>query len=178
MSLDIAEFAIRRARAPDADDIALGHRDSIRSIGPRFYPPTVVDAWGDGLTGDVYLKAMERREVFFVATGRVDGTALTLGFASDYLISGSIHGTSVYVRGIVARRGIGSALFRAVEGHAVAHGATSIQVEASLAGVEFYKSNGFVELGRGETRLMSGHPIACVFMRKDLEVPPGALTAC
>ena len=38
-----------------------------------------------------------------------------------------------------------------------------------LAGVEFYKANGFDEIARGETRLMSGRPIACVFMRKTLE---------
>ena len=167
--MKIAEFETRRADRSDADDIALAHRDSIRSIGPTFYPPNVVDDWEEGLTGDVYLKAMEGGEVFFIATGRVDG-ALVLGFASDYCIEGTRHGTSVYVRGIAARRGIGSALFALAEAHAVAHGATTIQVEASFAAAEFYRANGFTEVGRGETRLMSGRPIACVFMRKDLGV--------
>jgi hypothetical protein len=54
------------------------------------------------------------------------------------------------------------------EANAVVNGAMSLHVEASLAGVEFYKANGFSEISRGETRLMSGRPIACVFMRKDL----------
>ena len=161
-------FETRRADASDAEDIALAHRDSIRSIGPAFYPPNVVDDWEEGLTGDVYLKAMKSGEVFFIATGSADGKAVVLGFASDYCIEGPTHGTSVYVRGVAARRGIGSALFRLAEAHAVARGATSIHVESSLAGVEFYRSNGFVEAGRGETHLMSGRPIACVFMRKDL----------
>jgi GNAT superfamily N-acetyltransferase len=75
----------------------------------------------------------------------------------------------VYVRGAAARRGIGSALLRLAEAHALESGATGIHVEASLAGVEFYRANGFVALGCGETRLKSGRPIACVFMRKDLE---------
>ena len=70
------------------------------------------------------------------------------------------------MRGIAARRGIGSALLRLAEAHAVANGATSIHIEASLAGVEFYESNGYTEVGRGESRLMSGRAIACVFMRK------------
>jgi hypothetical protein len=61
-------------------------------------------------------------------------------------------------------------LLRLAEAHAVARGATTIQVEASLAGVEFYKANGFVEIGRGETRLISGRSIACVFMRKAVNV--------
>lgn len=168
--MKIAEVETRRAHPSDADDIALAHRDSIRSIGPRFYPPSVVDDWEEGLTADVYLKAMDGGEVFFIATGKVDGTALVLGFASDYCIDGSRHGTSVYVRGIAARRRIGSDLFVLAEAHAVANGGTTIQVEASLAGVEFYRANGFAEVGRGETRLMSGRPIACVFMRKDLAV--------
>ena len=77
------------------------------------------------------------------------------------------------MRGIASRRGIGSALFGLAEAHALANRARSIQVEASLAGVDFYRANGFVEVGRGETRLMSGRPIACAFMRKDLELKLG-----
>ena len=166
--MTIVEFETRRAQASDADDIADAHRDSIRSIGPKFYPSNVVDDWAEGLTSDVYVKAMEGGEAFFIATGEVAGKAAVLGFATDYRIDGSQHGTSVYVRGFAARHGIGSALFRLAETHAIARGTTSIRVEASLAGVEFYKANGFNEVARGETQLMSGRPIACVFMRKDL----------
>ena len=164
----ITEFETRLAHPSDADDIAEAHRDSIRSIGPGFYPPNVVDDWAEGLEGDVYVKAMEGGEAFFIATGRVEGALAVLGFATDYPIDGSQHGTSVYVRGFAARRGIGSTLFGLAEAHAIARGATSIRVEASLAGVEFYKANGFDEVARGETQLMSGRPIACVFMRKQL----------
>src|SRR5687767_4598600 len=159
---------IRRALPADAEAIAEAHRDSIRSIGPQFYPPNVVDDWADGLSGAVYVKAMDAGEVFFIAAGTLDGKPAVLGFASDYPIEDAEHGTSVYVRGCAARRGIGSALFRLAEAEAVSRGARSIRVEASLAGVEFYRANGFVEVGRGETHLMSGRPIACVFMRKPL----------
>jgi putative acetyltransferase len=166
--MTIAEVDTRRAHPSDADDIALAHRDSIRSIGPAFYPSNVVDDWEEGLTGQVYLRAMQSGEVFFIATGNVDGRTLVLGFSSDYRIEGSKHGTSVYVRGEAARRGIGTALIRLAEAHAIANGATGIQVEASLAGVAFYKANGFAEVGRGETHLRSGRPIACVFMHKSV----------
>ncbi|MGH8635604.1 MAG: GNAT family N-acetyltransferase, partial [Burkholderiales bacterium] len=144
----------------------LAHRDSIRSLGGPFYPAQVLDDWAHGLAANVYIRAMKRDEVFFVATGTIDGTESVLGFASDYRREGSTHGTSVYVRGAAARRGIGSALFRHAEAHALANGATSLEIEASLAGVDFYTTHGFVEIGRGETRLKSGRPIACVFMRK------------
>ncbi len=158
----------REAAPADADDIAEAHLDSIRSIGPAFYPPNVVDDWAEGLTGEVYVKAMAGGEVFFIATGTIDGRPGVLGFSSDYRIEGTRHGTSVYVRGLAARRGIGSTLYRLAEAHAVARGATSVHVEASLAGVEFYRANGFEEVGRGHTPLMSGRAIACVFMRKEL----------
>jgi putative acetyltransferase len=162
----------RQAGPADVEAIAEAHRDAIQSVGPRFYSPADVEAWAHGLTGDLYLNAMNGGEVFFVATGEIDGQAVVLGFASDYRIEGTTHGTSVYVRGHATRRGIGSTLVRLAEAHAAAAGAEHIDVEASLAGVDFYKANGFVELGRGETRLMSGHPIACVFMRKTLPASP------
>jgi ribosomal protein S18 acetylase RimI-like enzyme len=169
-----ANVETRLADPSDAGAIAAAHRDSIRTLGPAFYPPGVVDDWAAGLDAEVYVSAMHRGEVFFVATGRVDTAPAVLGFASEYPIEGTTHGKSVYVRGAAARRGIGSALLRMAEAHAAERGATSLRVEASLAGAAFYQANGFVEAGRGETRLMSGRPIACVFMRKALanrEVP-------
>ena len=73
-------------------------------------------------------------------------------------------------RGIAARRGIGSALLRSAESSASAAGARSVQLDASLAAVDFYKANGFVETGRGAHRLRLGRrTMACVFMRKDLK---------
>ena len=162
-----AEYKIRRAHPSDAGDIAAAHIDSIRSVGPQFYPAGVVEDWSEGLTPDIYVKGMEGGEVFFIAIGQIGDAPAVLGFAT-HRIDDTRDGGSVYVRGVVARRGIGSALLQAVEAHAIGQGATSIHVEASLAGVEFYKANGFEEIGRGETLLMSGRPIDCVFMRKTL----------
>jgi GNAT superfamily N-acetyltransferase len=159
------EVETRRAHPDDAEAIALAHLDSIHTIGAAFYPPEVVDAWGSGLTPDIYVKAMEGGEAFFVATGDVDGKPAVLGF-STHRVDDAQDGASVYVRGQVSRRGIGTALLRLAEEHALVHGATSIQIQASLAGVEFYKANGFEEIGRGEAVLMSGRSMPCVFMRK------------
>jgi GNAT superfamily N-acetyltransferase len=159
------EVQTRRAHPRDAEAIALAHLDSIRSIGPAFYPPDVIEAWGSGLTPDIYVKAREGGEAFFIATGHIDGKPAVLGF-STHRVDDAQDGASVYVRGDAARRGIGTALLRLAEAHAVAHGATSIQIQASLAGVEFYKANGFDEIGRGEALLTSGRSMPCMFMRK------------
>ena len=162
-----AGYSIRRAQPSDAEDIRAAHRDSIRSVGPKFYPASVVEDWGEGLTPDLYVNAMASGEVFFVAIGQIDSKSGVLGFAT-HRIDDARDGGSVYVRGMATRKGIGSALWRMVEEHAITKGAESIQVEASLAGVEFYRANGFEEIGCGDTLLMSGRPIAYVFMRKTL----------
>ena len=164
-AMNVSDVQIRRAHPGDAAGIALAHRDSIQTLGPGFYPPHLVEAWGEGLTPDLYVNAMEGGEVFFIATGQVDGKPAVLGFAT-HRVDDAVDGASVYVRGAAARRGIGSALLRLAEEHARAHGATSIRIQASLAGVEFYKANGFEEKGRGEARLMSGQTMPCVLMEK------------
>jgi GNAT superfamily N-acetyltransferase len=110
---------------------------------------------------------MKSGEAFFIAVGDVGGAPGVFGFAT-HRVDDDRHGTTVYVRGAAAGRGIGSALYRLAEAHALAAGAGSIEIDASLAAVNFYRANGFEETGRGEHQLMSGHSMACVFMEKKL----------
>lgn len=161
------EFETRRAHPGDAEAIASAHIDSIRSIGPAFYSPDVVEAWSAGLTPDIYVQAMDGGEAFFIATGFFRGQPAVLGFSTHRLDDGQ-HGVSVYVRGSAARQGLGTALLRLAESSARAQGAALIEIEASLPGVEFYRMNGFEELGRGRVPLKAGPSIPCVFMRKRL----------
>jgi GNAT superfamily N-acetyltransferase len=160
---------IRRAEAIDADDIADAHLDSIRSIGSRFYSADIVAEWGSRVAGSLYLNAMEGGEVFFIAIGSA-GEPQVLGFSSHRVDDGE-HRTAVYVRGSAARQGVGSALFRAAEADAAAAGAPSIHVDASLAAVDFYLENGFVEIGKGQHPIGINLLMPCVFMRKDLLTP-------
>jgi putative acetyltransferase len=160
-------FEIRRAGLADVEEIAAAHLDSIRSIGPRYYDAGVVQDWGAQISGRLYVHAMDRGEAFYVAVGQLGNRPAVLGFSS-HRIDGSEHGTAVYVRGEAARSGIGTALFRAAEASALAAGAASIDIDASLAAVEFYRAHGFEEVGRGEHLLSSGRSMACVFMRKTL----------
>jgi hypothetical protein len=59
----------RRAHPTDAEAIALAHLDSIRSIGPAFYPPDVVKAWGSGLTAGHLREGYGRRGGVFHRNG-------------------------------------------------------------------------------------------------------------
>ena len=158
-------FRTRRAGRLDAPAMASAHVDSIRTLGPAFYSPDVVETWASAVAPEIYVTAMDGGEVFFVATGEIDGQHAVLGFSS-HRVDDEQDGVSVYVRGAAARLGIGTALLRLAESDAAARGASSIQIQASLAGVEFYRSNGFEEISRGEAELTTGRTMPCVFMRK------------
>ena len=93
---------------------------------------------------------------------------MVLGFSSDYIINGGLHGTSAYVRPVAARQGVGSRLLALAESFGKARGSSSVEIEASLGAVEFYRRHGFVEISRGEVALPSGFRMPCVLMRKDL----------
>ena len=165
-----SSFEVRLAKLTDVEAIAAAHLDSIRTIGAVYYAPAIVSDWCARVKGDLYVSAMTRGEVFYIAVGELSDKREVLGFSSHRIYEKE-HRTAVYVRGNAARLGIGSALFRSAEAAAISAGATSIHVDASLAAVEFYEANGFDEVGRGEHRLWSGRSMACVFMRKRLVRP-------
>jgi putative acetyltransferase len=168
MSKPIQQLDFRRATESDVDGIADAHRDSILQLGSEYYTSTIVSEWAGVVSPGLYLHAMARGEVFFIAMGSVDGRPMILGFSSDYVINGTTHGTSAYVRRVAARQGIGSRLVAFAESFGMSRGATAVQIEASLGAVEFYKSHGFVETARGDVALPSGFRMPCVFMHKKL----------
>jgi len=92
--LDVRNIRIRPANLDDAAAIRDAHLDS-----------------------DLYINAMNGGEAFFVATATLDGKDDVLGF-STHRIDDAQDGTSVYVRGRAARRGIGTLLLRQAEDHA------------------------------------------------------------
>jgi putative acetyltransferase len=160
-----AGFVVRPATVADATLLAQIHAESISTLGALAYPPDVIAEWMRPCTPQRYLDQMARGETYFLAVE--DGTAgRALGFSS-HRVDGGRHRTAVYVAGRAARRGTGSALFRAAETAARAGGATEVEVSASVGAVDFYRANGFEETGRGVHHLRSGRgSMACVFMRK------------
>jgi GNAT superfamily N-acetyltransferase len=165
---DIVNLDFRQATSGDFAAMADAHRDSVLSLGAAHYPANVVNEWHRVIAPALYAQATERGEVFFIATGVFEGESRVLGFASDYVIDPPTHGTSAYVRGQAARRGIGSRVLAMSEDYAIRRGAREVRIEASLGAVPFYRANGFVETGRGDVELPSGARMSCVFMRKTL----------
>ena len=167
----IQDLEFRRAMESDVEGMADAHRDSILRLGSQYYTSAIVNQWAGVVNPALYVDAMGRGEVFFLATGRFAGRPTVLGFSSDYVINGTTHGTSAYVRPVAARRRVGSRLLALAESFGRLGGATAVQIEASLGAVEFYKKHGFVETARGDVALPSGFRMPCVFMRKELRWP-------
>lgn len=165
-------FTVRQAAAEDADAIAEAHLDSIHSLGARAYSPDVVAIWGAPRDGTRYRMAIAAGEVFFVACaagGQMPETRSEeiLGFSSHHVADGK-HRTAVYVRGSAARTGVGTALFRAAEAAARLQGAIEIHVDSALLAVEFYRAQGFQDLGAGRHMLRDGLGMDCLLMKKIL----------
>ena len=96
MTSEASRFAALSPRTPKRLRPRIA--DSIRAIGPRFYPPELVDVWGAGVTPQLYVRAMEGGEVFFIAVGRVRTASLSvLGFSSHH-VDDAQDGISVYVQ--------------------------------------------------------------------------------
>ena len=73
-----------------------------------------------------------------------------------------------YVTPSASRRGVGSALLRAIERAAREQGTTYLEADSSLTAEPFYRSNGYLVRERGEHVLHNGQRMACVKMRKNV----------
>jgi GNAT superfamily N-acetyltransferase len=67
-----------------------------------------------------------------------------------------------------ARKGIARAILARCEEEARAYGFRELELAATLPGVEFYKSCGFVERGNFDLDLVEGVKLELVPMRKEL----------
>jgi len=67
-----------------------------------------------------------------------------------------------------ARRGVASMILDACEAAAKQHGFTRLEMGATLTGVPFYRSRGYVEVERMEASLPAGGRLAIVKMSKTL----------
>ena len=153
-------------RDTDLEALCEAHVDAIMSISSDFYSQEQLREWTAPVKPQKYRDAIEQGVTLWVAES--DDRQL-LGFSESHQVADDQYNSAVFVRGNARRRGVGTALYRAAEVHALSCGAGSIELNASLAAVEFYRSNGFVELGWFETQMPSGRGLAVIKMRKSLK---------
>ena len=145
--------------------MAAAHRDSIHALGSRFYPPP----GGGGLerrgdAGDLRLGDAGWRSLLHCHR---DDRRRSRGARLCIAPSRRRRGRRVGLRPRLGRPPRAGQRPPA-PGRSPRAGARRRvdRRQASLAGVAFYRANGFEEVGRGEARLMTGASMECVLMRK------------
>jgi putative acetyltransferase len=154
---------VREMRHEDGRSFIEVRNAAVRGIAVKDYPPEVIENWA----GPPVTEAMLER--FFLnpdkgirLVAEIDGAIVGIG----ELIIATNELRACYVLPSAIRKGIGSAIIREIERIALENGVTFLQMDSSVTAEPFYKALGYEVLEYGQHILRSGHPIACVKMRK------------
>ena len=158
-----ASFNVRKIQESDLEPLADAHIDSIRSIPPDLYSPDQINDWIAPICAQKYRSAIEQGCVFFVAVNE-DGELL--GFSETHPGEDETHNAAVFVSGKAKRKSVGTALYQAAESQARKSGARCIELNSSLAAIEFYEKNGFRLIEQRESTSDTGQGFPVVLMRK------------
>ncbi len=136
---------VREAVSGDAEAVREVHRRSIEGLGPAAYDPEQVAAWAAGCASADYVTRIEGGGVFLVAERNdvVGFGSLSLTPPDGYETQVDAEVTGVYVLPEVAREGVGSALYDALERRARSAGVDRLGLWASRNAVCFYEANGY-----------------------------------
>jgi putative acetyltransferase len=164
-------LTVREMRPEDARPFLEVHNAAVRGIAAKDYSSDVIEAWAPmPLTDNLieWVRSNPDREYRLVA--EIDGRVVGMGA----LVARNAELRACYVAPEAIRRAVGSALVREIERAARAQGLALLEVGSSVTAEPFYEAHGYEVRERGEHFLGSGHPMACVKMRKDLEPRGGA----
>lgn len=158
-------IVVRRAVASDAAGIRRVHAASVEHLCGRDYPRREIVKWIRGMKLANYRRSLgDRARRTWVALA---GRRIT-GFAS--LLGHEVYGLYVHPR--CARRGVGSRLYRVVEGEARRRRAVKIVLTSTLTAVAFYRAMGFRRTRSYVYRLASGARVRVADMSKPLRTNP------
>lgn len=131
---------VRKATLKDAEAILYLQIETIRSSNSVDYTCQEIDAWIASRCLE-HMKWLVDHEHVWVAA---DSSNKIFGF-------GTLKGNSVlqlFVAPQYQRRGIGSAIFTALEETGINNGFSEIVTESTITAVQFYKRKGFQEVTR------------------------------
>jgi putative acetyltransferase len=151
----------------DAELIIHAHFAAVHQTPFDFYPREVLESWyrhPDETRYQQIRQAIAKgHELFLVA----EDVSVVVGFGS---IVPALHELrALYIHPRIARRGVGANLLVHLEQLAVLRHCAYLQMDASLNAEAFYARHGYEVVERGVQRLISGHEMACVKMKKTLQ---------
>ncbi|MBI4784513.1 MAG: GNAT family N-acetyltransferase [Oscillatoriophycideae cyanobacterium NC_groundwater_1537_Pr4_S-0.65um_50_18] len=160
---------IEPAHPDDAAVMLAVHADAVHQTAAPFYPAEVIQSWAPlPITSDriqrveqKWILNPEHRTVVSKHNGQVVG----FGFIDK---NSELQG--LYVHPSWGRRGIAAKILAVLEQEAISLGLLGLQVDASINAEAFYSKQGFETIAHATYRLGSGQEMACVKMRKTLDV--------
>ena len=160
-------LSIRRAIAADAEAIYALHMASIRALGASHYSAAQLEAWCGERSATSYLAPIATKVVVVAEDGNT-----ICGFGQ--LDPGAHAVEAVYVSPSAVRKGIGSAILRELEHHAVSLLLPRLTLDASFNAEEFYAVHGYARAARIAHELHPGVFLPCARMNKALHADEGA----
>jgi GNAT superfamily N-acetyltransferase len=175
-------LVVRRARSADIGALRELQRSAMRSLGAGYYSPAQVAAAvryvcvpdPELIEDGTYLVAeldgrlvgcggwsLRRKAYAGPADNQTDGERLDPATEPTRI-------RAMFTAPEMARRGVGRAILKAAEDAARAAGFRRARLGATLSGEHFYRSSGYVEIGRETALLPDGAAIEVILMEKHL----------
>ncbi len=139
------------------------HAQSVRGLAAGQYLPEVIDAWCVAPTEENLASFIKNPDHEQRLVAEIDGRVV--GLAALVLEGSELR--ACYVLPEAARKGVGTALVRAIERLALAHHLDHLELLSSINAEPFYAALGYRSEGCTEHN-MRGQPMAAVKMSKRL----------
>ena len=123
----------------EAEEVFLIHNKSVTSLCRTSYPKEIIDNWFKDRTSEYYYDSLKNEKILFAV---VEDTKV--GFIET--APGEI--INLFVLPEFAGKGIGKKLLNLGLKVALNNSSKTVKIDATLNSVEFYRSAGFIEIGR------------------------------
>lgn len=151
-------ISIRQARPDDGSAIEDAIEASVRTLAGKPYTQPQIDAW----------IADEASENQVSGSGRAVIVAESIQGLIGFSRFSQLELEALYVHPTHSRRSIGELLLQNVEKSAYRQGAQTLSLDAALPAVGFYKSAGYIVVGRATPVFDNGVALECLRMQKTL----------
>jgi putative acetyltransferase len=152
-------------RSKDARSFLEVHHAAVRGIAADDYPPAVIEAWAPmPVTEDAIKLVLANSDREFRLIAESSGRIVGMGAA----VFEKVELRACYVAPDAGRKGVGSALVKAIERTARDRGAPRLELDSSVTAEFFYQTLGYEAIKRVDHVLSNGQRMACIRMRKQL----------
>ncbi len=158
--LRLPKARIIKFRAEDSVELAKMHRETIKHINIKDYPPEQIKIWASKTSAKYFLDTLKS----FVRYVAVDDKKI-IGFC-DFKKGGGFG--ALYVHKDYQGKGVGKKLLTKIEKEAFKRGIREFEILSTITARNFYCQQGYKEIKK-TTHKMDGHKVVVYQMKKKLK---------